>query len=159
MPGSHPLRLWSPKPTAALCTLINATIKYAPPTRGQCRPMAAHLARTINVTDTHGNFASAALSYLIYSCNLHTCEATLNHRTPDAGGRRPEAVVHVTSAASVCLMLLIDFQSQLAGPANVPRAPHTHTHHHAHSPGSGARVWFRFYFALAQRIAQRLAGQ
>lgn len=109
-----------------LCTLINTTIKYTP--RPRPRPLsmcAAHLARTINVTDTHANCALPALSYLIYSCNLHTCHG---QRRVEPEGEcvarvdscpRQRATCNVQSTAEcVCLMLLIDFQSQLTGPSH-----------------------------------------
>lgn len=113
-----------------LCTLINTTIKYTP--RPRPRPLsmwAAHLARTINVTDTHANCALPALSYLIYSCNLHTCHGQRGRRRGGMSPRgcvarvdscpRQRATCNVQSTAEcVCLMLLIDFQSQLTGPSH-----------------------------------------
>lgn len=122
-----------------LCTLINTTIKYTPlpatPTPlSMCGP--AHLARTINVTDTHANCALPALSYLIYSCNLHTCHGQRGGMSPRGRGcvlsestavhvsvQRATCSVHST-AECVCLMLLIDFQSQLTGPSHSASPQH-----------------------------------
>lgn len=87
------------------------------------------------MTDTHANCALPALSYLIYSCNLHTCHG---QRGRPRGRDEPEGrgvcvlsestAVHVSvqraTAECVCLMLLIDFQSQLTGPSHSASPQH-----------------------------------
>lgn len=120
-----------------LCTLINTTIKYTPhPGHAPCRCVGpARLARTINVTDTHANCALPALSYLIYSCNLHTCHGQGRDEPPGRGcvccpsRQLSTSACNVqraerSTAECVCLMLLIDFQSQLTGPSHSASPQH-----------------------------------
>lgn len=89
------------------------------------------------MTDTHANCALPALSYLIYSCNLHTCHGQRGGMSPGGGGcvLSESTAVHVSvqrttcraqhsTAECVCLMLLIDFQSQLTGPSHSASPQH-----------------------------------
>lgn len=89
------------------------------------------------MTDTHANCALPALSYLIYSCNLHTCHGPGGGMSPRGTGvcvLSESTAVHVSvqratcsmhsTAECVCLMLLIDFQSQLTGPSHSASPQH-----------------------------------